>query len=98
MGAKRLQGDMATPVEATGWPLQVALWIAIWSLLHVASSKILPPLFCLIGMRDVSSRLCRGYIEVSSVKRAYWRRLVRSQFYYVAASCVGVALLHLLPL
>jgi len=76
------------------WIWKVLYWGLGWSALHATSEMILPTLLVLSGRRNLATQMRRCYSGLSSEKKAYWRRLVRSQFYYMLASATGIATLY----
>ena len=68
-------------------------WIGFWSAIHVACPLVVPGIFFLVGRKSCAKIIRQDYLKLNSTKRVYWRRLVRSQFYYTFAAISGWILL-----
>jgi len=73
--------------------LHVFAWIAFWCALHVAVPLIVPGFLYILGRKECAKVVREDYLHLNGTKRAYWRRLVRSQFYYAFAAIAGWFLL-----
>jgi len=72
----------------------LAGWTLLWSLLHLTCGSF-PHHFCaLIGQQRLATQLKECYYKLTGEKKAYWRRLVRSQFYYFLAGISGLIFLY----
>ena len=68
-------------------------WIAFWSAIHVACPLLIPGILFILGRKSCAKIVREDYLQLNKTKRAYWRRLVRSQFYYFFAAVSGWILL-----
>ena len=76
------------------WVYSVAAWTVGWAAVHSVSGEIPITLSSLLGYKPFSERLRRCYGGIEDDKKAYWRRLIRSQFYYFMAGVWGIQLLY----
>lgn len=73
----------------------ILFWLFFWSGLHYLCPLVAPMLVWTVS-KHWAAELRRSFasLQVGGDKRFYWRRLVRSQFYYSGAAIVGAYLVY----